>query len=447
MRYKSLYFTAFSSLSIVLALACSEDPNGGNGQGTTGSGSTASTGSGTSGNTTSTVTTSDSSSGGFDLTSGPGTTDSPDQVIEGNGGTVPLSAEEVALIKTGECAGVTAAAEPIPPVIQLVVDVSRSMDEAAPGETRVSRWDLARPALLDALDALPDGAAVGLQLFPTSNPAPSGNGGPGRPGGDGDGDGDVVVEPVECVAGSGRIPIAPLGAAGSAQRSALADALNQTARYIGTPTHDAYHNALEQGLKVYEGPGDKFMLLMTDGVPTQLIGCVGSGLDPVEVQPIVEEVTAAAATGIGTFVIGSPGSEDTNAGDVRPFLSELAMVGGSGAEGCVNAGPAFCHFDMTQAPDFSQALAEGLAKIADQVASTCAFAPPADIDPSQTAVIVERSDGSAHLILNDADADCGEGWTWNAAGEIELCAATCEALKADPGGKVSVSLGCAELIR
>ena len=445
MRFKSLYFSAFSSMSIALALACSEEPDL-DGPGGTSSGSTTENSTTATATTAGSTTENTSDSGDFDLTTGAvETTDGSDDVLDGQGGVVPLTAEQVESIKTGECAGVTAVAEPIQPVIQLVVDVSRSMGDPAPGETTVSRWDLARPALLEALDALPDGVAVGLQLFPTSNPSQGGPGGPGGPGGDG----DVEAEPAECVGGSGRIPIAALGAVGSVQRSALADAMNETALYIGTPTHDAYHNALEEGLKLYEEPGDKFMLLMTDGVPTQLIGCVGAGTDPVETQPVVDEVTAAAAEGIGTFVIGSPGSEDTPAGDMRPFLSELATVGGTGAAGCANAGPAFCHFDMTQAPDFSQALADGLAKIAVQVASTCAFAAPKGdgIDLATTSVIVERGDGSALRVLNDADAECGEGWMWNAAGEIELCPITCEALKADPGGQVSVSLGCVDLIR
>jgi hypothetical protein len=124
-------------------------------------------------------------------------------------------------------------------------------------------------------------------------------------------------------------------------------------------------------------------------------------------------------------------------------------VGGTGPEGCANTGPTYCHLDMTQSTDFTTALVDGLAAIADQVVSVCTFAAPADAaaDQDQTAVILEWGDGTAAQVLHDADADCQEGWVWNAAGEIELCAATCAAVKADPGASISVSLGCDELVR
>jgi len=251
------------------------------------------------------------------------------------------------------------------------------------------------------------------------------------------------------VTADGRVPIAALGAAGSPQRLALADAMNETALYLGTPTHDAYHNALEEGLKPYTGPGDKFMLLMTDGAPTQLIGCgpLGTSQMAVGLEPILEEVTATAAGGIKTFVIGSPGSEEGEAGDMRAFLSEMAQTGQTGPTGCSVEGPTFCHFDMTASTDFSAALADGLASIAKQVESTCTFAKPteAGVDLEDIAVIVQMSSG-ASAVLEDEQGDCTEGWVWNASGEIELCPQTCAALQADPGGKVQVSFGCEEIL-
>ncbi len=387
--------------------------------------------------------TSDTDSDGLDFTTGSvdltgGTTTGGTMMSDG--GLQELNEEQIAAIKDGECSGVTAAAKPVPPVIELVVDVSLSMNEIAPGNGRKSRWDLARPALLNALDQLPDDVAVGLQLFPTSGPS--------------QGDFGIYYPPPtdanNCVESSKQIPIAPLGPAGSMQRTAIANAMNQTKLYLGTPTHDAYHNALEDGLKTYEGPGDRFMLLMTDGAPTQTLGCKGDVGTAVAFEPIVAEAAAAAVEGVRTFVIGSPGSESTTlAGDTRPFLSELAQVGETGAENCSTDGPSFCHFDMTQSPDFSAALADGLAAISDQVTSTCVFSAPdiAGVDRSTTSVIVERSDGSAVLALNDSMGDCTEGWIWNDAGEIELCPATCASVESDPGSSVSVSQGCTTLVR
>lgn len=107
----------------------------------------------------------------------------------------------------------------------------------------------------------------------------------------------------------------------------------------------------------------------------------------------------------------------------------------------------FCHFDMTAAPDFSAALAEGLASIAEQVESTCTFAKPTDqgVDLNEIDVIVQLSSG-ASAVLQDEQGDCTEGWVWNAKEEIELCPQTCAALQADPGGTVQVSFGCDEII-
>lgn len=430
-------FFAVASVSLVSAVSCGEGAAPGDSDTTTSTGAT--TSNAASGGSLGLTSSDDSSDSAIDLTSGlPGgevdTDGDTPQDLGKNGGTIPLSAEQIESIKSGACSDVTAEARPVPPVIELVVDVSQSMGTAAPGEPILagrSRWDLARPALLAALDALPDETAVGLQLFPTSSPGVSGT--------------------QDCVGATGRVAIAALGPAGSAQRKAIADAMNQTALYLGTPTHDAYHNALEEGLKVYQGPGDKFMLLMTDGAPTQLIGCgeLGTSQMAVGLEPILEEVTTTTAGGIRTFVIGSPGSEAGAANDMRPFLSEMAQVGGTGPEGCSNTGPNYCHLDMTQSADFSAALADGLAAIADQVVSTCVFAAPdsMDFDLEDINVIVEAADGSAKLIIEDAEGDCGEGWSWNAAGEIELCPLTCAGLESSPGAVVSVSLGCVELIR
>jgi len=458
---------------LVSTAGCSSDPEPGDGDGATTSTtdtttSTTSTTS-TTDTTTSTTAPTTNSTTDIDLTTGipddTATTGDEPHVV-GDGGTIPLTAEQIEAILAGECEGATSAAMPVPPVLELVVDVSQSMDTVAPGEPAIggrSRWDLARPALLAALDKLPDAMAVGLQLFPTSNASTGGPGGPGGPfpGGSGGGSGfgtggasgtggATGAAAAECVTGDGRVPIAALGAAGSPQRQAIADAMNQTALYLGTPTHDAYHNALEEGLKPYTGPGDKFMLLMTDGAPTQLIGCgpLASSQMAVGLEPIIEEVTATATGGIKTFVIGSPGSEEGEAGDMRSFLSEVALQGQTGPMGCTVDGPTFCHFDMTAALDFSAALADGLASIAEQVVSTCTFAKPTDpsVDLNEIDVIVQLSSG-ASAVLEDGMGDCTEGWVWNANGEIELCPQTCATLQADPGGKVSVSFGCGDIIR
>lgn len=442
MKNPVLPLSVVMSASIALGAACSSTPGAPPGSDSQ-DGSVATGGIGASAGTGGTQTTSPNNPDNeIDLGELPvgSTGGGPSNAIQ-NGGTEALSPEQIASIKDGECSGVTSTAQAIPSIIELVVDISQSMGVPAPGQPMMggsTRWDLAMPALIAAIDSLPDATAVGLQLFPTSN-AP-GLGVPGGP------------TSAECVGESGHVPIAPLGPAGSMQRAALTTALETTALYFGTPTHDGYHNALENGLRAYDGPGDRFMLLMTDGAPTQEIGCGPSLNEGSPVQPILDEVAAVAAEGIRTFVIGSPGSEDAEptGADMRPFLSEVAQVGGTGPDGCSAAGPAYCHFDMTQAPDFAAALTEGLAAIADQVAGSCVFQAPdeGNIDLSTASVVVEWGDGSADLVMRDDDADCSsEGWKWNAAGEIELCPATCAKVETTAGSTVSVSLGCTELVR
>src|SRR5690606_30076251 len=95
-----------------------------------------------------------------------------------------------------------------------------------------------------------------------------------------------------------------------------------------TPTHDAYKHALDNSMRVTNVPGSRYMLLITDGVPTYALQCVGSGFpnDPSPTEPIVDEIAAAAADGIKTFIVGSPGSEnDGNGGDARPWMSRGAV--------------------------------------------------------------------------------------------------------------------------
>lgn len=352
-----------------------------------------------------------------------------------DGGLLPLTVEQVALIQEAECTGLSEQAERVPPALELVVDVSLSMGDPAPGSPEgVNKWDVTQAALLAALDQLPDEMAVGLQVFPTAEPGAFGG--------------------AACVDASGAVAIAPLGPPGATQRLDLADKLNSAALILGTPTHDAYNFALEEGLGAYAGSGQRFMLLITDGAPTQVLGCgplVGEG---VETDPIVETVIAAAADDISTFVIGSPGSEanqqSIDAGldaDWRGWLSQAAVEGRTAAEGCVVDGPNFCHFDMTQATDFGVALAEGLAAIATQVNESCDFELPAapdgeTIDPDLTNVILDWTDGTSVLVLRDDVDVCTEGWVLRDDGRLELCPTTCEAFKADQGALVSVSLGC-----
>jgi len=341
-------------------------------------------------------------------------------------GSIALTPAQVDSIREQECTGTSTEAEQFPAVLELVVDVSASMRDPAPGGGG-TKWDVTQRALIQALEKIPASVAVGLQLFPTSD-ARNGRSNPG------------------CVDASGNVPIEPLGPFGSSQRALLEDLLRRATLRLGTPTHDAFEFALEQGLGTYQGIGQRFMLVITDGAPTQLQGCgVLNGAESVATDPIVESIAEAAALGVRTFIIGSPGSEVSPSGDMRPWLSEAAFEGGTPLVGCSLNGPDFCHLDMTEAPDFSAALTQGLGSITAQVGNGCTFDVPSDedINRAATSLIIEWGFGQADLILNTGNEPCsGDGWSWNSSGQVQLCDATCSRVNLTAGARVSVSFDC-----
>ena len=358
-----------------------------------------------------------------------------------DGGLVPLTAEEVEQIETAACTGWAAEGENLPAVLQLVVDVSGSMDDDAPGSNR-SKWEVTRDALSEAIDTLPASVSAGVLYYPNRDTGSS-----------------TMARPVNaCVEVDEMVPIAILGNDNSPQRGALQTSLEDANTDSYTPTHDAYAHALTESLQPFQAQANKFMLLITDGAPTMAKGCIGGnrmgggmmggGVMDAPTEPIVSEISGAFAGGIRTFLIGSPGSEESSEGngDMRPWLSRAAQEGGTAKAGCQVDGPNFCHLDMTQEPDFGQALVEGLATVVGQIIDTCTFAvPPAPdgqtVDPNLTTLIIESSKGST-LALQDDKGDCGEGWRFNAAGQVELCPATCESIKGDSSARVQLMFGC-----
>lgn len=360
-----------------------------------------------------------------------------------DGGSVELTDDQVRDILNAQCTGWSAEGENLPAVLQLVVDVSRSMREGAPGSNR-SKWAVTRDALEDAIAQLPASVSVGLLLYPNR----------------GIGQYDSTEREVSaCVDTDAMIPIAPLGQAGSDHRQSLTEAFEDATIDNYTPTHDAYAHALndaDNGLLAYQANASKFMLLITDGAPTLSQSCVdpggGGGVSDAPTQPIIDDIEAAFDDhGVRTFLIGSPGSEESfeSGTDMRPWLSRAALAGGTATSGCDEDGPVFCHMDMTEEPDFAAALSQGLASIAGQIIDSCTFAmpdPPAGetIDPTLTNVIITWGDGKSSLILGDDIGDCTVGWQADGTNELTLCPETCDAVKADSGARLHLAFGCSE---
>lgn len=326
-----------------------------------------------------------------------------------------------------ECAKGTAAADAIPAVVQMVIDISGSMAWGADGEEDPprgeSKWDITSEALNDAVSKLPASVAVGLNFYPNLG---------------------FFSGDDECINNEVGLPIALLGEADSPQRRNFNEAINDASPFGGTPTHGAFLFGAET-VKASDLAGKKFVLLITDGVPTYNLDCSGDGQTGVENAPLIAAVGAAHdSDAISTFVIGSPGSEGA-----RSDLSQMASKGGTAKAGCADGGPNYCHLDMTSATDFAAALSAGLAEVAGAI-GTCEYEVPApptglELDTGRVNVLYTKGDGTQSQIPQDEVGDCASGWQYDDAdnpSKITLCGADCEAVKADQGAKIDVIFGC-----
>jgi Mg-chelatase subunit ChlD len=349
----------------------------------------------------------------------------------GSGDTKKTAAD----LRANACNGWSSEPELLPVVLMLVVDNSGSMDDrpnnAQQGGTK---WEITRDALAATVDTMPATAGVGVLYFPNMNTS-----------------GSDVERPVDqCVNIDAMIPIAVLGDAGSQQRQTIARSLDNTRPRGSTPTHDAYDYALVHGMQASKLTGNRFMLLITDGAPTLKKGCQGGGMPntPQPTQPIIDEVLVARQSGVRSFIIGSPGSESVNGVDVRPWMSEAAVLGATARSGCSIYGPDYCHIDLSQDADFASALNAALARILGLITS-CTFDVPATgrdgqvVQRDQINVIyTPGSGGDEQLIGRDDSSDCQDGWQFDADGRVVLCPNTCAVAQNDPQGTIELLFGC-----
>ena len=272
------------------------------------------------------------------------------------------------------------------------------------------------------------------------------------------------------------VPVAPLDAA---QVSALQTAVGQQRPGSYTPTQDAMlfgHAELAAAeLSDAYANSPRYLVLITDGVPTRALDCTmpttgvdsGEGVALDQYNDLLAQVNAAQQGGIDTFVIGVPGSEENHGNEdfpdaadryvARNMLSLMAVAGGTAAAGCnmsvapmdplATATP-FCHFDMTQEPDFVAALTGILTQITTSVLG-CTYAipdPPDQIlNPDPATFLVEytpTATGVPEALPYQADPGCTEGW-YVAGDQIELCGSTCDRVRAaQGGGEMSIEFQC-----
>jgi hypothetical protein len=153
-----------------------------------------------------------------------------------------------------------------------------------------------------------------------------------------------------------------------------------------------------------------------------------------------------SASGVKTFVIGSPGSEGA-----REDLSRMAEAGGTAAPGCSHDGPTYCHFDMTEEQDFAAALTEALGTISG-LALSCSYDIPdpsgaQTLDPSRVNVLFTAPGAETELILQDASGACNDGWQYSDDGaRVLLCGGTCDRVR-DSDGTLTLEFGCTTEVR
>jgi hypothetical protein len=367
------------------------------------------------------------------------------------GGISVLTPALSAAITSSACAGWSSQVNVPPALLEFVVDTSGSMTDIPRGAAQ-SKWQITQAVLANAINSgLPDNAGVGMLFFPNMNTVPNHNTTP------------IAVN--NCVNTSAMIPAAPLGAAGSTQRTALAQGLASAYVAGGTPTEDAYEYAYSAGLVPakqtysYLVPN---MILITDGQPTIALGCEGTGQTayPVDWHPLVTDVTTVfqSTPTVRTFIVGSPGSEaqSSTGADGRPWLSQAARVGGTQlTPDCQDNGPNYCHFDLTQSQNFATDLAAALKNIIDStMPCSVQISPPGGVlnDPNSLNVVysenvVGGTPTRQWLVGQTTDLSCGagtlDGWYADLSnGKVMLCPKTCKTVHGDKYARIDLLGGC-----
>lgn len=323
------------------------------------------------------------------------------------------------------CEVTSAHADPLPSTLLFQVDTSGSMNCRADAPSCAvgdwtpapddSRYDVFLNVLRGALAGLPDATQVGAMHYPVT---------------------------FSCARDELLVDIDAL----STTRAALDTELGQIRPEGITPTRDAVTYALAR-LRARSSDESRNLVLATDGAATVCLGCDAdcslSALDR-DNQALIEDVRTAAASGIRTYVIGVPGSAS-----YRGILSRMASAAGTARSGCSDAGPTYCHYDLTDPSlDFAVALRDALADIGEAVLS-CEYPIPPNpdetFDPTKVNVRLVDETGAEETIPRDRDH--ADGWDYSEDGErILLHGAACERAQALDDGRIDVLFGCPTIL-
>lgn len=208
----------------------------------------------------------------------------------------------------------------------------------------------------------------------------------------------------------------------------IVDAMVQAGTGGDTPTGGALQ-AASQIFQVANPPGERIVVVATDGKPNCAIDCGKCGCafgcdflcfneDDCAEDEVFAAVQALAAQKVKTYVIGIEGS-----GSAKSVLNKMAELGGTALPGDPK------YFEATNGDDLAAALDE----IAGSVGS-CSV--PLQIPPGTAFVVVEVN---GEKILKDPTH--ADGWDLLEGDVMQLYGSACEAATAD-GSTVEVTYVC-----
>jgi hypothetical protein len=255
----------------------------------------------------------------------------------------------------------------------------------------------------------------------------------------------------------------PIGYVDANQTAALMARLGGTPK-SNTPTFYAMQGGYAE-LEAYapmapvQDGGQKVLVLITDGVPTDRTCDTGSAgtnypTNPCVMMAATEHMAAAPKGPILTFVVGVGAFPMTSGQDFDPlFLGNVAQAGGGAPMGCDPNNNSdlskLCYFevDPTQASStmqLQQQFSDALQAIRGQVLS-CTF-------PLQSTGLQGQVDpGKVNVFVNGQEIgqSSTNGWSYDNPSmptSVIFNGPACDMLKSDPSAMVKIVLGCKTMI-
>lgn len=384
--------------------------------------------------------------GGFGVTGGSGGNAGTAGSGEtgGSGGTTEGPQACETLVGLGECGVQTVAATKNVVNMLLVIDKSSSMvNNKVQGD--ITRWDAMKQALSTALPKVQDRISIGLEVFPKEGLPTS----------------CTDVGPC-CETLSGEAAINVPIAQGSLAVPQVLDKLNTINAGGGTPTSAALAAAREY-FTTGAGkdlPGDKYVVLATDGGPNCLsadtvctldrctanidgrceqppppaapVNCcetlTDGGLFCLGDQAVISEIESLKTAGVSTFVIGIPGTEQ-----YAGYLDSFAEAGGVPNL----AGPKKYYAVSAESG------VEGLTKVFEDI--TTSLVRSCEVELASKPFNEKMINVAVECQIIPKTAEDGSGWTYDPNAEpqkVELQGPICQYIQTQGVRQVDVVVGC-----